>query len=94
MESLVIFFRGISQCMVVAMGCVCRGQLISWTLLEEAVRAQAQGLLYPSSDSVDRSLIIYVGIPLPTSQSALFWVPETSKHNSVITIFLIQKSVE
>lgn len=72
---------------------VCQGQLISWALLEEAVRAEARGLFYPSSASADRSLIICVRIPLPNPPSALFWVLDTFKYNSVITSFLIQKSV-
>lgn len=45
MQSLLIFFRGISQYVVVAMGSVCHGKLTSWTLPEDAVRAQAQSLL-------------------------------------------------
>lgn len=51
---------------------VCQGQLISWTLLEEAVRVEARGLVYLSSDSADRSLIIWVRIPLLNPPSALF----------------------
>jgi hypothetical protein len=58
MQSLLLFFRGISQYVVVALDSVCYGHLFSWTLSEDAVRAQTQSLL--TSDSVDRSFIICV----------------------------------